>query len=795
MKFSEKWLREWIDPGVDAHTLGARLTMAGLELDSIEAAAPDLSGVVVAKIVAIQPHPDAGKLQVCQVSTGAATKQVVCGAPNARAGLVTALATEGTVLPNGVKISVAELRGVTSQGMLCAAGELGLDEHSAGIIELDQDLPPGEPLMQALDLDDKVFAIDLTPNRSDCLSIEGMAREVSALYQQPVNAPAIEPVKHDIDDQCGVEVKAGRQCPRYCGRIIRHVNAGAATPVWLRERLRRSGIRSINIIVDICNYVMLELGQPMHAFDLDTISDNIVVRLATAQEQLRLLDGRQISLHEDNLIIADSKRALALAGIMGGEHSAVQAATGNIFLESAYFDPLAIIGKARRFGLHTESSHRFERGVDVQLAKRALRRASQLVKQYAGGAGGPVTEVVDSAFLPQPKPVSLTIARVSKLLGAEVALAEAAGLLKNLCCRVEQVSAHEISVTPPSYRFDLQIEVDLIEEIARLKGYHELPAQALPVKASIAGRQNRTDIIYAIKQNLVACGYHEALTFSFIESSHCHLFFEGRSKALANPISSQLSDMRTSLWPGLCAAANYNLKRQHASIKLFEAGRKYLMQAHGLQQIEVIAGVAVGEARPRQWSVAARALDFYDVKGDLARLFAKLELSQKITCLPAEKPGLHPGRTAEICCAGRALGVLGVLHPQAAQALDLPRHKEVVVFELKIDEKLLNLPKTAFQAWSRFPQVRRDLSLIVAAQIPAGQLLNEIYSLQIKELQDIVIFSVYQGEGIPPGLKSVSLGLILQAFSSTLTERQIARITADIISHLANTFNAKLRSG
>ena len=503
-------------------------------------------------------------------------------------------------------------------------------------------------------------------------------------------------------------------------------------------------------------------------------------------------------------MIADAKRALALAGIMGGEYSAVQPTTGNIFLESAYFDPLVMAGRARQFGLHTESSHRFERGVDAQLSKRALHRASQLVKQYAGGASGPVTEVVDTAFLPQAKPIALAIARVSKVLGAEVSLAEAAGLLEDLCCRVEKVSADEISVTPPSYRFDLQIAVDLIEEIARLKGYHELPVQPLPVpplpvsplpvEAGISARPDKTDIIYNIKQNLVACGYNEALTFSFIEGRHGNLFFEGPVKALANPISSELSHMRTSLWPGLCAAANYNLKRQHPSIKLFEAGRKYLIQAHGLQQIDVIAGVATGEAWPRQWSRPARSLDFYDLKGDLARLFANLGLSQKITCLPVEKPGLHPGRSAEICCDGEPLGVIGVLHPDTAKALDLSRHKEVVVFELKIDEKLLNLPKTVFQAWSRFPQVRRDLSFTVALDIPAAQLLNEIYSLQINELQDIVIFSVYQGEGIPPGLKSVSLGLILQDFSSTLTEQQIAQITADIISHLANTFNAELRS-
>ena len=794
MKFSENWLRQWISPDITSQELGERLTMAGLELDGLESAAPDLSGVVVAKIESVEPHPDAKKLQVCQVSTGNnETKQIVCGASNARKGLVTALATEGAELPGGMKITAAELRGVKSFGMLCASNELGLDEESAGIIELDDSLPLGESLVTALDLDDVVFDIDLTPNRSDCLSIEGVAREVSALFQQAVNAPEMSLVKHDIEDQFSVEVESKKECPRYCGRVIRNINAKASTPIWMRECLRRGGIRSISIIVDICNYVMLEIGQPMHAFDLNKLSDKVVVRLAQAEEKLVLLDGKEITLNKDNLVIADSQQVLALAGIMGGEATAVQQATSDIFLESAYFDSLAIAGKARQFGLHTESSHRFERGVDPELSMRAMSRATELIKEHAGGDVGPITEVVSTECLPTASQISLSINKVSKVLGIDATLKEVTSVLEGLACLVEKISENEILVTPPSYRFDLEIDLDLVEEVARLRGYDQFPTQSLPVNAPISRGKKKSDAIFALQQNLNSLGYNEAVTFSFTEKKNCALFFEGIPKELANPISSELSNMRTSLWPGLCEAASYNLKRQHTSARLFEVGRKYLVQPNGLEQVEVIAGVVVGEVSPRQWGVSTRAVDFYDVKGDLAFLFEKSGISSKVTYQSSTQQGLHTGKTAQIFFDGQPIGVIGSLHPHVAKKLDLSK-RDVVVFELKIDEKLLNVPRTAFRAWSKFPQVRRDLSFTVDAGIPSQSLLDEIYSLQISELQDIVIFSVYQGEGVSSGAKSVSLGLILQAFSSTLTEQQIEQIMTNIISHMASTFKAELRS-
>ncbi|MFK7795716.1 MAG: phenylalanine--tRNA ligase subunit beta [Gammaproteobacteria bacterium] len=794
MKFSENWLRQWVNPNVSSEELGHQLTMAGLELDGIEAASADLTGVIVAKIESAEPHPDADKLQVCQVDVGnGETRQIVCGAKNARAGLVTALATVGSELPGGIKIKAAKLRGVESLGMLCASTELGLDEEGDGILELDDALAIGISLVDALDLNDLVFDVDLTPNRSDCLSIEGIARETSALYQLPMNTPEIARVESDNDDQFAIDVESQEICPRYCGRVLRDVNAEANTPVWMKERLRRGGIRCINIIVDISNYVMLELGQPMHAFDLDKLNDKVVVRMANAGEKLVLLDGREVSLNKDNLVIADTKQALALAGVMGGNDSAVQLTTKNIFLECAYFDPIAIAGKARDFGLHTESSHRFERGVDPELATRAIERATELIKTYTGAMVGPVSEVTSVQYLPVCNDISLSIPKVVKVLGIEIDAAEVTSILQGLHCTVKSSDDICVLVTAPSYRFDIEVDVDLIEEIARIKGYDQFPTQALSSNVAISAAKKKSDAIFSLQENFSALGYNEAVTFSFTEEKYCHLFFDGEPKQLANPISAGLSNMRTSVWPGLCEAASYNLKRQHASTKIFEVGRKYLTSADGLEQTEVIAGVAVGEASPRQWGVASRSVDFYDVKGDLDQLFEKMNLTSRISYQAHSQKGLHSGKTARILIDNEPVGIIGSLHPNVLKPLGLAK-REVVVFELIMDQKLLTVPIDKFQAWSKFPQVRRDLSFTVAAETPAQHFLDEIYGLQINELQDIVVFSVYQGEGVPSGTKSVSLGLILQDFSSTLTEQQIEQTMTNIISLLASKFNAELRS-
>ena len=794
MRISENWLRQWVNPDVTSEELGHQLTMAGLELDGMEAAAPDLSGVIVAKIESTEPHPDADKLQICQVNTGdAEIVQIVCGAKNARAGLVTALATVGAVLPGDIKIKAAKLRGVESFGMLCASTELGLDEEGEGILELEGDLTIGASLTDALALNDVVFDIDLTPNRSDCLSIEGVARETSALYQLPMNTPEMINVKQESDEQFAIEVESKEACPRYCGRVLRDVNVSAKTPLWMKERLRRGGVRCINVIVDISNYVMLELGQPMHAFDLDKLNEKIIIRMANAGEKLVLLDGKEISLKQDNLVIADAKQALALAGVMGGNDSAVELQAKNIFLESAYFNPLAIAGKARDFGLHTESSHRFERGVDPELATRAIERASELIKTYAGAVVGPISEVVSEQHLPESREISLSISKVNKVLGIDVDIAEVTNILQGLHCSVKSSEDDHLLVTAPSYRFDIDIDVDLIEEIARLKGYDKFPTQTLASNVAVSAAKKKSDAIFSMQENFSALGYNEAVTFSFTEQKHCRLFFEGEPKQLANPISTGLSNMRTSIWPGLCEAASYNLKRQQATTKLFEVGRKYLVSAEGLAQTEVMAGVAVGEIHPRQWGVPTRAIDFFDVKGDLEQLFEKMGLTKRVSYQSHSQLGLHSGKTAQIFIDNQPIGVIGSLHPDVLKPLGLAK-RDVVVFELKLDEMLLNVPIERFQAWSKFPQVRRDLSFTVAAETPAQHLLDEIYGLKISELRDIVIFSVYQGEGVPSGIKSVSLGLILQDFSSTLTEQQIEQTMTKIISLLASEFNAELRS-
>lgn len=795
MKVSENWLREWVNPQAGSDELGERLTMAGLELDDIQNAAPDLSGVIVARIDAIEPHPDADKLKVCQVNIGNdQLRQVVCGAGNARMDLIAAFATEGTVLPGGTKITAAKLRGVDSCGMLCSSAELGLDEDAEGLLELDSNLTLGESLSTALNLNDVIFDIDLTPNRADCLSVQGIAREVSALYQVPVLQSLPANVADDCNDVMAIDVENDEQCPRYCGRVIKHINASAPTPVWMRERLRRGGIRSISIVVDICNYVMLELGQPMHAFDLDKLKDRICVRTAHADESLELLDGQEVKLTTNNLVIADSQGALALAGVMGGNESAVQLDTTNIFLESAYFDALAIAGKARTFGLHTESSHRFERGVDPELAAVAIERATALIKEHAGGSAGPVSEVTNHANLPQSENIVLNIESIQRILGIEIDASEVTAILAGLGCALKQISAAQFDVVPPTFRFDLSIEADLVEEIARARGYDQMPTAPLAVSSKGVATKNKSVLIFGMQQTMAGLGYSEAVTFSFTEAKYCQLFAAAGAKTLANPISSELATMRTSLWPGLCLAANYNLKRQQPSVKLFEVGRKYIERPGDVDQIDVIAGIATGETYPRQWGLPARALDFYDVKGDLACLFESIGVEQQISYRPSSQVmGLHPGKTLQIFMQDECVGVLGVVHPNVADLLNLP-NKDVVVFELILNEKTLYVPVTQFKPWSKFPSVRRDLTFTVDQSVPVQAMLDKIYSLQINQLQNIVVFAVYQGKGVPEGRKSVSLGLILQDFSSTLTDKQVEQIMTNIISLLADSFEAQLRN-
>ena len=795
MKFSEAWLREWVNPPADTEELGHRLTMAGLELDSLDPASTSLDGVVVARIVKAEPHPDADRLQVCQVDLGQGNlTQVVCGAANARVDLVAPFATPGTTLPNGTKIASAQLRGVESNGMLCSVSELGLDEAANGLLELDSNLVPGISIAEALTLDDYIFDVDLTPNRADCLSIKGVAREVATLYNIPTSEGSDRHVLAvEIEDTFPIQVDAVEACPRYCGRIIRGVRADAMTPMWMRERLRRAGVRAIHPIVDVTNYVMLELGQPMHAFDLALLNDGIEVRYANEGESLELLDGQTVELKSDSLVIADKNRAIALAGIMGGMQTAVQDQTVDLFLESAFFSPQAIAGKARVYGLHTDSSHRFERGVDPSLALIAIDRASQLIQEIAGGSLGPVVDKRDelSSYW-TAREIALSNAKIEQLLGMSIPFSESVDILRRLGCEVERRGEVTALVTPPSFRFDLQYEVDLIEEIVRIRGYENLPH--VPMAAS--SRQmsiSKTPVTARLANALVGLGYHEAVTFSFVENASNRYFDSvNQAKPVANPISNDLEVMRTSLWPGLCAAAAFNLNRQQNHVRLFEVGNKYVPRAGGVDQETVIAGIAIGERVVKNWQSDRRLTDFFDLKGDLEAIFDPYVDSKELKVQMQEVEGLHPGKTAAFSIGDESLGTMGELHPSVAKQYGFSQ--PAYVFELRCSATVWDKAEPEFAAWSKYPYVRRDIALLVPDSLSVQELIDGIDSLGLDELQRIELFDVYEAEDLGEGQKSVALGLILQDFSSTLTDKKIEQVLDRIISHASEAFGAQLRN-
>ena len=623
MKFSEKWLRSWVNPQVSRDDLVARLSMAGLEVDSVSLAAGVFSGVVVGEVLSTEQHPDADKLRVCQVSSGAETFQVVCGAPNVRPGLKIPFAMIGAELPGDFKIKKAKLRGVESNGMLCSASELQISEDNDGLMELPTDAPVGQNIRVYLDLDDASIEVDLTPNRGDCLSLAGLAREVGALYDAPVTRPEISVVPASRDDVYPVEVVAPQACPRYLGRVLRNVDLSQPTPLWMVERLRRADVRSIDAVVDITNYVMLELGQPMHAFDLAEINGGIRVRMAEESEKLVLLDGQEVSLRADTLVIADHQRALAIAGVMGGEHSGVSANTRDLFLESAFFDTIAIAGKARSYGLHTDASHRFERGVDWQLAREAMERATALLIEIVGGEAGPIIEVVSQEQLPNVAPVTLRAERVEQMLGLKMDDAEIVRLLTALGLGISAAGDSQWQVSVPSHRFDISLEVDLIEELARLYGYNRLPVRYPQARLAPQAKAEAAVDLPALRRLLVARGYHEAITYSFIDPKLFELFNPGVAPLmLANPISADMAAMRSSLWPGLVKALEHNLNRQQPRVRLFESGLRFVGQLEGLQQEPMLAGVICGSRLPEGWAHGRENVDFYDLKADVEALLA-----------------------------------------------------------------------------------------------------------------------------------------------------------------------------
>lgn len=796
MKFSELWLREWVNPALDSEDLEMQLSLAGLEVDGCEPAAGNFSGVVIGEIISAEPHPNADKLQVCLVSDGKTEQQVVCGAPNARAGLKTAFARVGAVLPGDFKIKKAKLRQVESFGMLSSEKELGLSDNHEGIMELPEDAILGQDLRFYLNLNDTLFDVDLTPNRADCLSIAGMAREVGVLNKTRVNTPIFKKVSPQHSDQPEISLAAPQACPKYLGRIIKGVNNQAATPIWMKEKLRRSGIRSLDPVVDVTNYVMLELGQPMHAFDLDRLEGGLQVRFAHDQENLTLLDASKLELTPTTLVIADQKKALALAGIMGGEASGCSPDTQNILLEVAFFNPLALAGKARSYGLHTDSSHRFERGVDYEIQERAMERATELLIDICGGQPGPITEAVAAEHLPVRPDVTLRKQRLEQLLAVRLPDEEVNDILTRLGLKVTDLGdAWQVKV--PSYRFDISLEVDLVEEIARIYGYDKLPVKAPRADLLLLNKPEAEVSLRKIRSTLVARGYQEAITYSFIDSKTSQAFDPNTAPlALANPISAELAVMRTSLLPGLAKALAHNQKRQHSRVRLFESGLRFLQSEKGLNQEPSLAGLISGPRFPENWNQTAAEVDFFDLKGDVEALLQLTGDPSRWKFEAASHPALHPGQSAQLSCQDdqgqwQLAGWLGALHPQLVQDLDL--RGQPFVFELTLASlKQGQLPR--FASLSRFPEMRRDLALIVDAQLPVGELLQEAENQGGEWLQEVTLFDVYQGKGVAEGKKSLAIGLTWQHPSRTLTDEEINAQVNQIVTAFSQGFAAELRS-
>ena len=790
MKFSEAWLREWANPSISTEQLIAQLTMAGLEVDGVEKAAPDFDNVVVAQIISAEQHPDAEKLRVCQVTNGAQQLQIVCGAANARAGIKVPLAMIGATLPGGMAIKQAKLRGVESFGMLCGASELGLPDVIDGLLELPADAPLGEKLRTYFQLDDNIIEVGLTPNRGDCLSILGMAREVSVLNSVALNTPDIPAVAPNSDERLPIQVDLTADCPRYVGRVVRHVDVSKPTPLWMQERLRRGGIRSIDAVVDITNYVMLELGQPMHAFDLQNIQGGIVVRGAKAGEKLELLNGQQLELAAGNLVICDHEKPLALAGIMGGQYSGISTGTKHLFLESAFFTPLNLAGRARSYGLHTDSSHRFERGVDAQLARKAIERATALLLEICGGEPGPVCECVSEKDLPVTPVINLRRARIAQMLGFNVADARVESILTALGMTLAP-TATGWSVTVPSYRFDIAIEVDLLEELARIYGYNHLPVSHPAAPGELLASPERVTPTQQMRRHLQALGYQEAITYSFIDPQWQKDFDPALAPVvLTNPISADMSVMRTSLVPALAAAVRYNQNRQQPRVRLFELGLRFVPGASGLQQEGVIAAIIAGARAPESWTEKSPAVDFFDIKGDLESLLAACGLVGRVTFTAASRAGLHPGQSAQVCLDGAGIGFIGALHPQLARGWDLSG--PVYVFELLI-APISERKVPRFKELSKFPEVRRDLAIILSEDVPVAEVVSAATTAAGELLADLVVFDVYNGKGIEPGRKSVAIGLTFQHSHRTLSDDDVNQAVNAVINVLQTQFEASLR--
>jgi phenylalanyl-tRNA synthetase beta chain len=790
MRISIQWLSEWLGSTPEARDLATRLTMAGLEVEAVEPAAPPLPGVVVGEILEREKHPDADTLSVCRVGTGSDVVQIVCGAPNARAGMKAPLATIGARLPGGMEIRKAKLRGVESFGMLCSARELGLSEDATGLMELPSDATTGASLVDALALADTILEVNLTPNRGDCMSVLGLAREAALLTGGALRGPALTPVPPQSNDRFPVELRPGAGCARFAARVVRGVRGDAHSPLWMRERLRRAGLRPISAIVDVTNYVMLELGQPMHAYDLRELDGGIVVRRASAGETLKLLDGREVTLDETVMVIADRSKPLALAGVMGGEHSGISAATTDVLFEVAFFLPDTVAGRGRRYGLVTDASQRFERGVDPTLQERALERATRLLLDCAGGVPGPVEVAELRKELPQRKHVNFRPDRARRVFGAPVPDEAIATIFERLGMTVSRAGP-DWQVNCPPWRFDISIEEDLVEEVARVHGFDRIPETDQSVRQSMPPLSESLVTVETAADLMVQRGYHEAITYSFVDPALQSLFCPGvAALELANPISADLSAMRVSLWPGLAQALRENQRRQQARVRLFEIGRRFDMTSGTLVEVQVIAGLAAGASLPEQWGARTEAVDFFDVKADVEALLHATGATGEFRFVPDRHAALHPGQTARILRDGRPVGWLGRLHPELERRLDVTYSS--LVFEVETESGLAAVVPQHREI-SRFPAVRRDIAVIVDEPVPVQALLERIRASAGALLTDLVVFDIYRGTGITPGRKSIAIGLNLQDISRTLTDVDTDAVVAQVVRDLEREHNATIR--
>lgn len=794
MKFNESWLREWVNPAVSTEQLCDQITMLGLEVDDVEPVAGAFSGVVVGEVVECAQHPDADKLRVTKVNVGGdRLLDIVCGARNCRQGLKVACATEGAVLPGDFKIKKTKLRGQPSEGMLCSYSELGIKEDHSGIIELPADAPIGKDFREYLDLNDVAIEISLTPNRADCLSIAGIAREVGVINRAEVKAPVISEVPATIADKVAVELQAPEACPRYLARVVKNVNVKATSPLWLQEKLRRCGIRSIDPIVDITNLSLLELGQPMHAFDASKIDGAIQVRMAKEGEELVLLDGTTAKLQPNTLVIADSKGALAMAGIFGGEASGVNKNTTDVVLESAFFAPLAITGRARQYGLHTDASHRFERGVDPQLARDAMERATALLLEICGGEAGEIVEAVSEQHLPKRNTVTLRRSKLDAVIGHHIEDETVTDILTRLGLNVIFANDSWTAVAP-SWRFDIEIEEDLIEEVARIYGYNSIPNNSPLAHLTMKGTPEKLLEVNRIRTALVDSDYQEVVTYSFVDPKKQALLHPNQEALiLPNPISSEMSAMRLSLLTGLLDTIAYNQSRQQTRVRIFEGGLRFIPDAaaeSGIRQELVFGAAIVGDKRPVHWESKGEAVDFFDLKGDMERVLSLTSARHDLKFVAKQFPALHPGQSAAIMLDGKEIGFIGSVHPSIVQKLGIKG--KPVVFEI-LGDAIANRPVPAAKEISKFPANNRDIAVVVDENVPAGDVLDACRHASGVKLVAVNLFDVYRGANLAAGKKSLAISLTVQDTEKTLEEEEISTVIQAVLAELAQRFQAYLR--